>query len=160
MHTPGSSQCSKHVPLLATHTQQQLTVFTLCPTLLLCTQAHTHDSVSSSDCAQSSAVCTYGGLSCSVYAPVFNYTHKWQDVLTTWPIKPQLTHNQEVSWLKLLVTGLSPPRPRLDPSPINVGFMVGKGALGHVCLRVLWFSMLLSFHLCPMLILSSVTDAV
>jgi hypothetical protein len=42
-----------------------------------------------------------------------------------------------------IVTGLSPWRPGFAPGSFHVGFVVDKVALGQVCLRVLWFSMLI-----------------
>jgi hypothetical protein len=45
-----------------------------------------------------------------------------------------------VPWLRRLVAGLSPRRPGFDPSPVHVGFMVDKVALGQVSPRVLRFS--------------------
>jgi hypothetical protein len=44
-----------------------------------------------------------------------------------------------VSWLRSLVTGLSPRRPGFTPGSIHVGFVVDKVALGQVFLRVLRF---------------------
>lgn len=64
IYTPGSSPYAKYVPVLTTYTRQQLTFFTLCPTLLLC--AHTHDSVSSSH-----------------RVPVFSCIHIWRLVQVT-----------------------------------------------------------------------------
>jgi hypothetical protein len=43
-------------------------------------------------------------------------------------------------WLKRLVAGLSPQRPRFAPGLIRVGCVVDKMALGQVFLRVLRFS--------------------
>jgi hypothetical protein len=61
-----------------------------------------------------------------------------------------------VSYLRRLVTVLSPRRPEFAPGSINVGFVVDKVALGQVFLRVLpfflgnlippWLS-ILSYHL-------------
>jgi hypothetical protein len=45
-----------------------------------------------------------------------------------------------VPWLRSLVTGLSPRRPRFATRSIHVGFVVDKVALGQVSLRVLRFS--------------------
>jgi hypothetical protein len=43
-------------------------------------------------------------------------------------------------WLRSLVAGLAPRRPRFAPGSIHVGFVVDKVALGQVFLRVLRFS--------------------
>jgi hypothetical protein len=45
-----------------------------------------------------------------------------------------------VPWLRRLVVGLSPRRPRLDPGSVHVGFVVDKVVLGHVFPQVLRFS--------------------
>jgi hypothetical protein len=42
---------------------------------------------------------------------------------------------------RLLVTGLSPRRPRFVSGAVHVGFVVDKVALGQVYLRVLLFSL-------------------
>jgi hypothetical protein len=47
---------------------------------------------------------------------------------------------QAVPWLRRLVAGLSPRRPRFDPRSVHVGFVVGKMALGQVFPRVLRIS--------------------
>jgi hypothetical protein len=47
---------------------------------------------------------------------------------------------QAVPWLRRLVAGLSPRRPRFDPGPVHVGFVVDKVALGQVFPPVLRFS--------------------
>ena len=36
-------------------------------------------------------------------------------------------------WLRQLVAGLIPRRPRFDPGPVNVRRMVDRMALGQVC---------------------------
>ena len=41
-----------------------------------------------------------------------------------------------VPWRMWLVDGLSPWRPRFDPRPVHVGFVVDKVTLGQVFLRV------------------------
>ena len=43
------------------------------------------------------------------------------------------------TWLRQLVSGLSPQKPKLDPL-IYVRLMVNKVAMGQVCLQVLWIS--------------------
>jgi hypothetical protein len=45
-----------------------------------------------------------------------------------------------VPWLRRLVGGLSPRRPKFDPRSVHVGFAVDKVALGQVFPRVLRFS--------------------
>ena len=47
---------------------------------------------------------------------------------------------QAVPWLRRLVAGLPPRRPRFDPGLVYVGFVVDKVALGQVFPRVLRFS--------------------
>jgi hypothetical protein len=37
-----------------------------------------------------------------------------------------------VPWLRRLVAGLSPRRPRFEPGPVHVGFVVNNMALGQV----------------------------
>jgi hypothetical protein len=49
-------------------------------------------------------------------------------------------YGRAVPWLRSLVTGLSPRRPRFAPGSIHVGFVVDKVALGQVFLQVLQFS--------------------
>jgi hypothetical protein len=56
---------------------------------------------------------------------------------------------QALSWLKLLVTGLSPRRPGFALRPDHVGFVVDKVAMGQVSLRVLRFS---PVHISPPLL--------
>jgi hypothetical protein len=48
--------------------------------------------------------------------------------------------HRAMPWLRSLVAGLSPRRPRFAPGSIHVGFVVVKVALGQVFLRVLRFS--------------------
>jgi hypothetical protein len=45
-----------------------------------------------------------------------------------------------VRWLRRLVVGLSPQRPRFDPMLDHVRFVADSVALGLVLLRVLWLS--------------------
>jgi hypothetical protein len=45
-----------------------------------------------------------------------------------------------VPWLRRLVAGLSLRRPGLAPGLDHVGSAVDEAALGHVFLRVIWFS--------------------
>ena len=45
-----------------------------------------------------------------------------------------------VPWIWRLVNGLLPRRPRIKLRPLPLGFMIDEIALGHVLLRVLWFS--------------------
>jgi hypothetical protein len=54
--------------------------------------------------------------------------------------------NSAVPWLRRLVAGLSPRRPGLASGSVHVEFVVDKVALGHVFLRVLQFSLSISFH--------------
>jgi hypothetical protein len=44
-----------------------------------------------------------------------------------------------VPWLRRLIVGLSPRKPRFDPGSVHVEFVVDKVALGQVFLRVLRF---------------------
>jgi hypothetical protein len=53
-----------------------------------------------------------------------------------------------VPWLRRLVAGLSPRRPRFDPRPVHLGFVVDKVALGQVFSLVLLFSLSISFYQC------------
>jgi hypothetical protein len=43
-------------------------------------------------------------------------------------------------WVRRLVAGFSPRRPRLTPGSVHFGFVVDKVTLGYVFIRVLWFS--------------------
>ena len=43
-------------------------------------------------------------------------------------------------WLWRLVTGLSAPRPRFNPGPVRVRFVVGKVTLGQISLHIFRFS--------------------
>jgi hypothetical protein len=45
-----------------------------------------------------------------------------------------------VPWLRCLVSGLSPRRPRFASGSVHVGFVVDKVTLGQVFTPVLWFS--------------------
>jgi hypothetical protein len=45
-----------------------------------------------------------------------------------------------MQWLRQLITGLSPWRPRFMPGSVHVEFVMDKLALGQAFLRVLWFS--------------------
>jgi hypothetical protein len=68
---------------------------------------------------------------------------------------PPMSSFKAVLWLRRLVAGLSPLRPRFAPGSIHVGFVVDKVALGQVFLPVLRFSPtniispLLHTHLSP-----------
>jgi putative component of membrane protein insertase Oxa1/YidC/SpoIIIJ protein YidD len=53
-----------------------------------------------------------------------------------------------VPWLRRLVAGLPLRRPGFDPGSLHVRFAVDKVALGQVFLRVVGFSLLISFHWC------------
>jgi hypothetical protein len=48
--------------------------------------------------------------------------------------------------LRRLVAGLPLRRPGFDPGSVHVGFVVEKVALGQVFLRVVGFSLSISFH--------------
>jgi len=43
---------------------------------------------------------------------------------------------------------VSPCKPDFNPRPIHMGFMVNIVALIQVCLKDIWFPLLLSFHQC------------
>jgi len=49
-------------------------------------------------------------------------------------------------WLRQLVANLSLQMPRFKPTPVHVGLLVDKVALGHVYLQVLKFSFV---HIIP-----------
>jgi hypothetical protein len=49
-------------------------------------------------------------------------------------------------WLRRLLSACSPRRPDFSPSPVHVGFVVDKVALGQVSFRVLRFPAVISFH--------------
>jgi hypothetical protein len=51
-----------------------------------------------------------------------------------------------VQWLRRLVVGLSGWRPKLAPRAAHVGSVVDKVAIGQGFLRVLRFSLSISFH--------------
>jgi hypothetical protein len=51
-----------------------------------------------------------------------------------------------VSWLRQLVSGLSPWRAEFMPGSVHVGFVVDKMALGHDFLQVFGLSLAISFH--------------
>jgi hypothetical protein len=51
-----------------------------------------------------------------------------------------------------LFNGLSPRRPRLQPRPVSVRFVVHKVAVGQALLRVLQFLLSVSLRLCSMFI--------
>jgi len=56
-----------------------------------------------------------------------------------------------VPWVWGLVAGLSPWRPVFNPRPVGVGFVALKAALRRDFLRVLQFSLSVSFHRCSVL---------
>jgi hypothetical protein len=68
--------------------------------------------------------------------------------LTSWRIDVLFYKSlRAVPWLRSLVAGLSPRRPRFAPGSIRVGFVVDKVALEQVFLKVLRFSPVnISFH--------------
>jgi len=49
---------------------------------------------------------------------------------------------------------------QLDPSPVHVGYVVNKVALGQKFLRVLPFSLSVSLHQCSVLFYSSISDVI
>jgi hypothetical protein len=53
-----------------------------------------------------------------------------------------------IPWLRQLIAGLSLSRPKFDPRPVHVRFVVGKVALGQVFLQVYGFPLSVSFHHC------------
>lgn len=64
-----------------------------------------------------------------------------------------------MQWLRRLVAGVLLRSYRFGPRPIHVVFVVDKVALVRDSPRVLRF-LVSSVHRCPMLILSSIKDAV
>jgi hypothetical protein len=60
-------------------------------------------------------------------------------------------YNSFYSWLRWLVAGFSPRRPRFDPSLVNVRVVVEKVTLGRGFLRVPRFSLSASFRLSSLL---------
>ena len=53
---------------------------------------------------------------------------------------------QNLPWVMWLFVGLSPGILEFDPRPVYVGFVVDKVGLGQSFLRVLRFSLSVSFH--------------
>jgi hypothetical protein len=74
--------------------------------------------------------------------------------------KHSFPNYKAIQWLRQLVTGVLLRSYSFGHRPIHVVFMVDKVALVRVSPSVLRFLMSLSDHRCPMLILSSITDAV
>jgi len=57
----------------------------------------------------------------------------------------QIPQDMTVTWLTRLVAVLPSRRPGFSSLPVRAGFVVEEVALGQVCLRVIWFSLSLSF---------------
>jgi hypothetical protein len=55
-------------------------------------------------------------------------------------------HGKTVPWLRLLVPGFPPRRPKFEPGSENVGFVVDKVALGQVFSQYFGFPYQFSFH--------------
>ena len=66
-----------------------------------------------------------------------------------------------VPWLRRFVVGFSPRKPRFDPRPVHIGFVVGKVALGQFIylfsLKYCGVPLLVSFHQCYILFHMSAT---
>jgi hypothetical protein len=56
-----------------------------------------------------------------------------------------------VTWFRQSVAGLLAGRPVVYPWPVHVGFVVNKLTLGEDSVRLLWFSLSLTFYYCSML---------
>jgi hypothetical protein len=64
-------------------------------------------------------------------------------------------------WLRRLVTGLSPQRPRFNHSQVHVGFLVNIVTLDRFFFEYSSFPLSVSFHQCSILMfLSSVTNSI
>jgi hypothetical protein len=62
------------------------------------------------------------------------------------PASMQSRMNQSVSWIRRLVSGLSPRRPGFVPGSVHVWFVIDKVALERVLLWVHCFALSISFH--------------
>ena len=65
-----------------------------------------------------------------------------------------------MSWFRRYITDLSTQRLRFNRRPVYVGFVVDRWALVQGFSKYLGFLLSISFHRCPKLIRSAVTDAV
>jgi hypothetical protein len=65
-----------------------------------------------------------------------------------------------VPWLRQLVASLLALRPGINLSPVHVGFVMDKVALGQAFLQVIWLTLPVSFHQCSILLILHVSITV